>query len=292
MSTSPALRPMNVGDLLDQAISLYRRNFVTLVGLIAVISVPLLALQLLGTLLVLPADPLIARRFNIELDPTLLFLMLGLTGATAAILGAIASIFQTAALSVVVSERYLDRTITIKEAYQRTWEHWKSLLGSILVMGLAYVGLVVLFLIPCLGWVGAPILFIAVSTRWAFVSQTIMLEQLGATDSLRRSWNLVSGSFWRVLGITFILGIFIEFLKASPSYVVSFLTLVIPSFVLSTVLSSVAATSITMLVTPIQFAVLTLLYYDLRIRTEGFDLQLLAQQLAPTASPQALGASA
>ena len=39
-SSVPRLRPLNLGDLLDAAIALYRRNFALFVGVVAVIAVP------------------------------------------------------------------------------------------------------------------------------------------------------------------------------------------------------------------------------------------------------------
>ena len=41
----PTLRPLRLGELLDQAIRLYRRNFLTFIGIIAVVYVPLMILQ-------------------------------------------------------------------------------------------------------------------------------------------------------------------------------------------------------------------------------------------------------
>ncbi|MDL1897907.1 hypothetical protein FBQ82_16755 [Anaerolineae bacterium CFX7] len=50
----PQLRPMSVGDILDQAIRIYRRNFVPLVIIVAIVSLPYVALQLAITLLTNP----------------------------------------------------------------------------------------------------------------------------------------------------------------------------------------------------------------------------------------------
>src|SRR5512134_2410209 len=41
----PALRPLRLGELLDQALRLYRRNFLTFIGIIALVYVPLMVLQ-------------------------------------------------------------------------------------------------------------------------------------------------------------------------------------------------------------------------------------------------------
>ena len=47
----PALRPLRLGELLDQAIRLYRRNFITFIGIIALVYVPLMILQTASTTL-------------------------------------------------------------------------------------------------------------------------------------------------------------------------------------------------------------------------------------------------
>ena len=50
-SALPALRPLGPGELLDQAIRLYRRNFLTFIGIIAVVYVPVMVLQTAATTL-------------------------------------------------------------------------------------------------------------------------------------------------------------------------------------------------------------------------------------------------
>src|SRR5678815_3008372 len=47
----PTLRPLRLGELLDQAIRLYRRNFITFIGIIAMVYVPLMVLQIASTTL-------------------------------------------------------------------------------------------------------------------------------------------------------------------------------------------------------------------------------------------------
>ena len=54
----PTLRPLGIGELLDQAIRLYRRNFLSFIGIIAVVQLPLGLLQFVLALLTLPTNPL------------------------------------------------------------------------------------------------------------------------------------------------------------------------------------------------------------------------------------------
>src|SRR5690242_26113 len=47
MNATPQLRPMTIGDLLDAAFRLYREHFLTFVGTVALLQVPMAMLQLL-----------------------------------------------------------------------------------------------------------------------------------------------------------------------------------------------------------------------------------------------------
>ncbi|MCP4424404.1 MAG: hypothetical protein GY803_07935, partial [Chloroflexi bacterium] len=52
MTVTPPLklRPLSIGELLDQVIRLYRRNFLTFIGIVALVQMPLTLLQWVMTL--------------------------------------------------------------------------------------------------------------------------------------------------------------------------------------------------------------------------------------------------
>jgi hypothetical protein len=50
-SATSRLRPLGIGQLLDQAIRLYRRNFLKFIGIVAVAQIPFIVLQLGTSLL-------------------------------------------------------------------------------------------------------------------------------------------------------------------------------------------------------------------------------------------------
>ena len=52
MNTTPQLRPMSLGDLFDTAFRLYREHFVTFVGIVALLQVPLAIVQFMIQVLV------------------------------------------------------------------------------------------------------------------------------------------------------------------------------------------------------------------------------------------------
>jgi hypothetical protein len=307
--TPVALRPMGLGEILDLAITLYRRNFITLAGISAVVSIPVLILQVIAALFALPTDPFAASSqvstlFN---NSMAMFFFVGgfmLVG----ILSAIAEIYEAGAMAAAVSSSYLGRVITIRQAYGQSLRRWFPLFISTLFLGLvnlvclspfiaifslsmaasimnttsstssAVAGLSIL----CLCIISIPLLFLWtwLTTRLTFFTQSIVLENWGARSGLGRSWRLVKNSFWRVWGTMLLLGIFIYILTMVPTFAVQFGTSAfLPgSIALSTMFNSAISTIVAILITPIQFAVMTMLYYDLRIRKEGFDLQFAMQQ--------------
>ncbi len=305
---------MTAGDILDYTFRLYRKNFVTMAGIVAVISLPLLILNLASTLYFLQTaglgqstNPFLNPSF--AADPASLLPYFGASGLIG-LLGAIASVFQTAALSIVVSERFLGRTITIGEAYRRALRRWLSLFLVILIAGMVFLLLGTIFVVPfigifaligtrqsfqsspqlatlamilplfgCLLFIPAIIALVLFSTRWAFATQAVVLEDQNSTGALRRSWRLVGGSFWRVLGIIGLIGILIYVLSLAITAVAGVIFFVVPSLVVRAAANTLLTGMVGILLTPIQIAALTLLYYDLRIRKEGFDLELLSGQI-------------
>src|SRR5713226_5387279 len=93
----PLARPMDVGDMLDQAIRLYRKNFSTMIGIVAVIAVPLLAIQIVAAVFALPTDLFALEQRGTSAQsilPMLIFVGAFMITST---LGAIGNVFQTGA---------------------------------------------------------------------------------------------------------------------------------------------------------------------------------------------------
>ncbi len=302
------LRPMSIGDLLDGAFTLYRKHFWTLLGIVAIATTPVLALEVVATLLFLPIDPLFTRgatsASNFSTPQLAALAGGGVLFLIAALFGGLAAIFETGALAIFISEQYLGRQLSARQAYAHALRRWPSLLGMSLIFLMVYGGLFVVMFIPLAllvfasgsGNSGLPlfisctvclllplilITYYALSVRWQFAPQAIVIEQRGALEGLRRSWNLVRGSFWRVAGIALVLTIMITILSSAASFSLQFIVFALPSFVLINALSTIMTNLLQMIVLPLQFGTLTLLYYDLRVRREGFDLQQMADQLAP-----------
>ena len=95
---------------------------------------------------------------------------------------------------------------------------------------------------------------------------------------LRRSWGLVRGLFWRVFGILLLILI----IRVIISGIVGALLGLAGSALDANgqlIVTDVAGTIANVFVSPIAYIAVTLLYYDTRIRKEGFDIEMLAQTL-------------
>ncbi|CAN5755896.1 hypothetical protein BH24GEM1_BH24GEM1_16810 [soil metagenome] len=252
---STILRPLSVGEILDVSFTLYRRHFATL-GTVAVLcsGLPvLLSLYIEASGGVLQNLPL-----------TLVYYM------AFTVLSSIA----TAATVFVVSESYLGRPLPALAALRRA----TPLIGRLIVCSLLLAIVVgfglVLFLIPGIVLLCGLVL--------AFPS--LVLEPgISPTSALSRSWSLTRGSRWRMLGlvVTLVILLYVPIVAIG-----AMAALVLPTGggggPLNPGLVALAVVGVMqMLLYPLLYCVLTVAYYDLRVRKEGFDLEVLASTLQP-----------
>lgn len=255
--SSPVLKPLSLGETLDIAFGLYRNLFL-----------PLLIITVVTRAVPLVLSVYLESAGGAFTNLSLYFFTLVLN----VVLGAIAA----AASTFVVAENYMGRRLEAGGAFARATPFVGRLimlaLLSGLLIGLGFVLLIVPGLILLAGLIlGTP---------------ALVLESLpGATDAMARSWSLTKGHRWRVLGGLVVVGVllFLPFIAAGSMAATSVplegdLTAPMSSRLLIAV--TVAALLQT-LIYPLFYCVLTVMYYDLRVRKEGYDLEVLAQDLAP-----------
>ena len=114
--------------------------------------------------------------------------------------------------------------------------------------------------------------------RLAVVPTTAILEPRGPVGALARSNQLTKGLWKHSVGVSAL-----AFLIAVVPYLGA--TLLAGEFG-SRIVQQIVGMVMSVILTPIYVASLVALYYDLRIRKEGFDLELMASELA-TAAPDA-----
>ncbi len=285
---SSRLRPLDVTGIIDSAIALYRQNFALFAGVVAVLAVPQAIISAIvtfgsGSSTFYNTTQSGSTNFHVNSG-----WLVGLAGG--GILAFIFGIVITGALARVISARYLGDRITVGEAYTSVGVgRFASLVLASILLGLvlalpplvagiiivvmAFAGLpvaVTVLLGIALG-LGALILDVKMWAHFLFIPQAIVIERRGITDAFRRSWDLVRGSYWRVFGITLLVLFMVSITQGILGAVLGLaLAFTVPraSVVLSALLG--------ILFQPFQYGAMTLLYYDLRVRKEGFDLEHLA----------------
>jgi hypothetical protein len=250
------LRPLGVGEILDTSFSLYRRHF----GALATV-----ALVCTGIPLVLRLFLETGGGFWSNLPLALLYLL------SAVVLNLVA----TAATVFIVSESYLGRPITAREALRRATPYIGRILICSLLMTLA-VGLgFLLLLIPG----------IILGVGLALAIPAVVLEPgLSPSAALSRSWELTRGARWRIfgLGITLLVLLYVPIVAVTGLFAVFLPQAAAGSFgpvALATIAGLAIGGLVQIFIYPLVYCVLTVAYYDLRVRKEGFDLELLASTL-------------
>jgi hypothetical protein len=133
------------------------------------------------------------------------------------------------------------------------------------------------------GWVvffaglGGLVFTVYVGVAWIVAPAVATLEPVGALRVLRRAWNLSSGNRWRIIGLQLLLLILNVVVSALFSFV--FLSALIGDATIRFVLQQTVSVVANIAWAPIQWATITVLYFDLRVRREGLDLQLAAEAL-------------
>jgi uncharacterized membrane protein len=249
----PALRPLSVGEILDVSFQLYRRHFAAL----AMVALVCSGLPVLLSLFIEASGGMLQH----------VWLTLAYYGIFV-VLSAIA----TAATVFIVSESYLGRPLSAAEALSRAAPLlWRVITCSVLTGLLVMVGFL-LFVIPGIVLVCGVILAFPV----------LVLEPgTTASGALSRSWALTRGSGWRIFGmlVTLFLLLYIPIVALT-----ALAALVLPdaapgAAMTGGVVGLVLAGVLQLFLYPLFYCVLTVSYYDLRVRKEGFDLEVLAQSL-------------
>ncbi len=108
-----------------------------------------------------------------------------------------------------------------------------------------------------------------------------MVEDEGAVGSLGRSRDLVTGRWWPFFGTLVVAWLLLIIVGAILGLVIGAGSLFGGGAVSAGQLaaSQVAGTVADVLVTPFMAVVITVVYFDLRVRKEGFDLDQLARRM-------------
>ncbi len=270
--TDGGLRPLRVGEILDAAIKIYLRNARVLMAAAATVVVPL---QILTALVLMST-------YSSGSDINVGFSNVGTTAThaeVAARLGssAIVELFAiigttfTLATSVkAISDSYLGAAADYRTSISFGARRLLPLLAMLI---LYYLGLIVgfiLLIIPGI-WLYA---------SWSVATPALLIERRNPFRALGRSLGLVRGRWWPTAGVLLIASVMVAVLSGVIEGLLTAVALTShPSIVFASVIVALAAAVSTIVLNPFSATVITVLYYDLRVRHEGLDVQLLAEQL-------------
>jgi hypothetical protein len=289
-----ALRPLNIGDILDGAITAIRRHPLPVLGIGAVMAVItagitfLVQKYALTDLESLAATSQLGPGATQEEARNLLFGAFGdlfLVLIPTLLISSLLLSITTGLMAAVMGRAALGREVT----FGIVWRDVQPRLLPLLGIGFAYavvttVGVMLCIIPGVLAWV-----------FWALAAPALVLERGTFRQAFSRSVKLVSGAFWRVLGIlvlariiesffeniiqlpfTFGTGVFDQLFNPGKVYVPSTGDLLLASA--GQIISGTIAIPFVTLVTVI-------VYLDQRMRREGMDIELA--RAAGVTPPQA-----
>jgi len=265
------LRPLSLGEILDRTFSLYRRNFLLFLGIAAIPHLLILGLNLAQVLLVrTPARVLPPATQEFQGGAASGLMAFGFVGAIIAIIVYVVSyLFAQGGTIYAVSDLYLGRSTTIGASLGRMWGQLANLFGVSVLNGLAIMAATIFLIIPG----------IYVACRLITCVPAALLEDLGARQSLERSFELTKDNAGRAFVIYllyFALLYAAIFLFMVPFGVAVALAAKDPGMMrLSLALMQVGNFLAGILVGPFLLIATSVFYYDLRVRKEAFDLQLM-----------------
>ena len=238
------LRARSVSDIVDAAFALYRRHSGQYILVVALAHVPTLILQIV-TQGSRPPGSMPSLANGLLLMPVSLVTMS----------------FMSGMVMLLGSQVYLGGELDLGAAATTVLARFRRLLPATLLLWIAYaVGLLCLV-------VGA----LYVAARFFAVEAVVVLENRNVSDAFGRSSTLSDGRKQHILGTLLLV------------YVIYFLLLMgaswIANFAGNQVVSIMVSTAVTIVVYPVLGLTTMVLYYDTRIRAEGFDLEQMERAL-------------
>jgi len=242
------MRPLTLGDILDRAFRLYRENFILWLSVVAVFLLP---------------EAVIAAPFEIEWaervhEPIAVLQQRATLFPLQIAIWAVAQ----GALALAVAERYLDRRVTLGAVVSATVRRIPHILvATFLTIILFTIGFVALIVPGIYIWLGL-----------LLAPTVIVIEKSGPLAGMGRAWRLARGERRRLLNVVFTAGLM--------AFVGGFLVSTVVGLVAPASIASALGQRVGQLLTlPFSEAAVVIAYFDLRVRKEAFDLEMMASAL-------------
>lgn len=276
------LRPLGIGELLDAAMKVCTANFRTLIRISLFVVLPAQLISAIVLASTMPEDwTANTWDFSAQDDETISdddawTLIAGQLVSLAVVV--VMQMLATAACFRAIAQAWLGNEPDWRESLKFGVRSAPGLLWVTILVGLATLAGTIACLIPGI-WL---------YVLFAVAMPVLLVEGTGGRKALGRSKRLVEGRWWATFG-----ALMLGFLLAGLLTFVADLAVSLPLFLVVDD-SSLAGHLVTalgqglgyLIALPLQAAITALIYFDLRVRKEGFDLQVLAQRIGTEAPAQ------
>lgn len=292
---APQLKQLGVGEIVDRVFALYRARpllFLALAAvpyLLLVLVITALGVVFAGTLIGLAAIATDVAGGGAP-DPASLaggLAALAVFGLVVLVAAVVILSAQSAALVDAMGSLYIGRTTTFGQAFRNGLRASPRVIFAgflVFIVLIAFWAALIIAAVVAQQTLVAIVAAIAalVGSVYIVASTLVMpvvatLEGAGPVRSLQRSWKLSDGNRWRIIGIELLLFILNVVISALLSAI--FVSSLIQDATARTVVQQIASVVTNVAWAPVQWGTFAILYYDLRVRHEAFDLQLAAEAL-------------
>ena len=298
------IHPMGIGEILDRSFRLLRQHFLLFFFILLIPQ---------GTFFLFSKTAQIFLGGDVQQDMTAgMGMGLGVSVILVVIVMMILQFWAQGALIHAVSETYLGHETSLVTSYGAMRSRLGRLLGTMFLWGVlifllpALLGIAMAIAVPMLAAMGfggtttailsivlvlaGIIWFFHLLLNWLLVDKVVVLEGKGWRSALRRSKELMNTrseqGFWKspknkaglILLLGFLIGVGIHFLFQVPG-LLTHMFLPVSLAGLTLTLQQILNVIATSLATVFAAIAMILFYYDIRLRSEGFDLKAMAEHL-------------
>jgi hypothetical protein len=275
------LKPLSLGEVLDGAFTIYRRQFVSLFLTALVPQLPMIALVavyygFIGSFAMATSPNLAGNAMIGFIVAMLVMLPIAAIGTATAVGG----------VTFQVARAYTGAPVTTGDAIRRGFQRSLPMVGAYIVV----------FILSMFGLLAFIVGFFVVWIASFAVAPAVVLERRGPVEAISRSWALIKGAWGEVFLVMFIAGMIATLPGSAVSMFATFGGLLIsrgdPDTLMAVQAVGQVLSQITRTLTfPFSLGATVLLYYDRRVRTEALDVQMMAESLptAPAPAPAAPG---
>ncbi len=242
------LRNYSFGETIGKGFNLYFDNFLYVIGISLILYLPAYYLGFF-------AKPPETDDFNMKQFYVLLYFI-------------ITGYFLSAFITNIVSKKYLGKTLSMSDYFLASF----PLLTSIFLLALLETVLTILGFILLV----VPGLILAVG--YSVSMNILVVERLSAVESLKRSWRLTQGKRWRIFGLIILYGV--------TNFLLTYSIVTMLAGDYYPYVYDITGYILSALLGPIGPCIFVVVYFNLRVEKEGFNVEHLADQFSLSRDPE------